>query len=255
MANSYDIIKEDFLDKLVLTKANYPYASTSLTLWNSMPRFLQGEDNQHFYSMVDKLCSVLDTYAFYSWVLSYQFNIETAIGYFLDNLGAFMGITRPPLANSTTKKPVVIPQRDNKPIKEQIEWNELHGISGEKEGDVKNTYLAPDQLSMDEVADDETYKTYIKCLLLAQSNLTFSALMEIFSNVCTLPYYIMQDNPSQLKVVVHFDEDANMVLILREIASKVSSRGFGISVEQRLETEDVKKKYGSDCWDKRKSVV
>ena len=254
MANNYEIIKDN-LDALKLTKAGYPYANTSLTLWNSMPRMLQGEENQHFYAMIDKLCSVFDTYSVYAWILSYQFNIETAIGYFLDNLGAFMGITRPPLANATTKKPVVIPQRDNKPIEEQIEWNELHGISGEKEGDVKNTYLAPDQLSMDEVADDETYKTYIKCLLLAQNNFTFSSIIDILSNVCTLPYYIMQDDPTLLKVVVHFDEDANMVLILREIASKISSRGFGIAIEQRLDTEDVKKKFGSECWEKRRDVV
>lgn len=254
MAQSLDEIKEQ-LAEIKFIQDGYPYWQFLAHFKSNLHRLLRGEQNDKFFEFVQKIVKDIDTLFFYAWILEYQFNMHTAGGYFLDNLGAWNGLSRPPVVNIASVEKYVIPQKDTITDEEVLkEWNIRHGISGEGADDVKETYLAPDVITgFGRVSDDE-YREYIKNIIRIKNDITISSIMQLFADVIfTSPFYIMQnDRQHGLEIRAYLYEDANRVLIARDICNRISTTGFKIFITQTVEDDDVKKRYGDDCWDRQK---
>lgn len=236
-------------------KKDYPYTNIYEQVKSNMPKFLR-TNNDNFYGFVEKLLSHIEKMAYWNWILETQWWVDTAKGKFLDNIGRWLGMSRPPLPIKRTNEPVVVypplPQNTSMTEKELLEFNTLHGISSKEVGDdkIKDTFYPSRDFVGNVLVNDDEYRAYIKGLLRLNTNLDFINMLESIAHILTKPFFVVQNNRECLKIKASYEEDSVRLVIVRELTSKIRTTGFNIEVTQSssFDDEEVKNIYGNNAW-------
>lgn len=244
---------KDFYFKL----DNYPYTKITDKVKLNMPRYLR-ENNDEFYTYIEKITSYRLKMMFWVWILGSMFWVKTAKGKWLDNIGRWLGMSRPPLPTKRTVEPVVIypPTLDNTEMtpEELLDFNTLHGLTGKGDTDVKDTFYPSREFVGNVLVDDDEYRTYILGLLQVKNGLSMDIIIDSFAHILTKPFFIVKNDTltakDGLKFIASYYEDSVRLVIVREMTAKLRTTGFNIEVTQAQEPEpeDIKKLYGEFCW-------
>lgn len=254
MARPLDEILKDY-DGMYFKIENNPRTTPANFIRERMPKYLQSEANDDFYSFVDKIMRYEQKIEFWIWILETQFSVLTAKGKFLDNLGRWLGLSRPPLPVKRTNEPVVIypPKLENSGMTEEelLEFNTLHGITDWNGQGVKNTFYPSKDFIGETLVNDEEYRLYITSILKLKQGISFFTIIDIFTKILIKPFFVTQHDDDVLILTASFYEDAIRLVIIREITAKLRTTGFDIQVLQANEPEPeyITKKYGEKCWE------
>ena len=254
MARTLDEILADFKGIYYQSDLN-PRQEPQEYVRDRMPKFLQQSNNDEFYEFLRKMFSYYrDKVEFWIWILEGQFCVLTAKAGFLDNLGRWLGLSRPPLPQLRTTEPVVIYPSQSY-IEEDpllaMEFGELHNLSDiTGEGTTGTFYPAKDFVG-ETLVDDSEYRVYIQGMLMLKSGISFDIIMEVYARILTKPFFVYSRTADSLIIHCHYEEDSVRVTIIRDINSKLRTTGFNIELEQSQEEkpEWAEKIYGEGCWD------
>lgn len=260
MARPLDEILEEIKD-VYFTMEDNPRMTPKEFIRQRMPFYLQGENNEDFFTFIEKIMRYEQKMEFWIWILKYQFSVLTAKGKFLDNLGRWLGLPRPPLPVKRTNQPVVIfpPTLESSGMTEQelIDFNSLHGITDYDGEGVKNTYFPSKDFIGETLVNDDEYRLYIISMLRLKQGLSFNTIIDIFTKILIKPFFITKHEADILEITASFYEDAVRLVIAREMTAKLRTTGFNVEVKQALEAEDedITKKYGEDCWNQKNPYI
>lgn len=240
---------------LYISEDNAKYTKMSDYTKARMPKYLQQPNNNKFFEFVDKILSFHNKMLYWNWILETQFNIYTAKGKFLDNLGRWQGLSRPPLPTKRTTEPVVIfPTKDMTPDELQ-DFNELHGLTGQEgvDTDVQNTFFPSLDFIGETLVNDNEYRIYIQGMLELKKGLSMPTIIDVFTRVLRKPFFITQHNADALILTAHFEEDSIRLVLAREMTARLRSTGFDIEVRQSIDKEpqEIIDKYGEGCLDQK----
>ena len=254
MAKTLTELVAEFSD-LLFTQDENPRQEPQEYIRDNMPKFLRQSNNEAFYEFLKKFLSYYRDYnQRYVWMLATQWCVLSAKGGFLDNIGRWLGLSRPPLPVKRTTEPIIIyPNEsifDNEA--EKKEFGELHNFTdyyGNEDG-VQNTYYPSTDFIGDTLVADSEYRIYIQGMLMLKCGITFPIIMEVYARVLTLPFFIYSRTASSLVIHAHFNEDASRMTIIRDINTKLRTTGFDIDLVQssELNAEWAEKIYGKGCW-------
>lgn len=255
MAKTLTELVAEFSD-LFFTQDENPRQEPQEYIRDNMPKFLRQSNNEAFYEFLKKFLSYYRDYnQRYVWMLATQWCVLSAKGGFLDNIGRWLGLSRPPLPVKRTTEPIIIyPNEsifDNEA--EKKEFGELHNFTdyyGNEDG-VQNTYYPSTDFIGDTLVADSEYRIYIQGMLMLKCGITFPIIMEVYARVLTLPFFVYSRTASSLVIHAHFNEDASRMTIIRDINTKLRTTGFDIDLVQssELNAEWAEKIYGKGCWD------
>ena len=255
MAKTLTELVAEFSD-LLFTQDENPRQEPQEYIRDNMPKFLRQSNNEAFYEFLKKFLSYYRDYnQRYVWMLATQWCVLSAKGGFLDNIGRWLGLSRPPLPVKRTTEPIIIyPNEsifDNET--EKKEFGELHNFTdyyGNEDG-VQNTYYPSTDFIGDTLVTDSEYRIYIQGMLMLKCGITFPIIMEVYARVLTLPFFVYSRTASSLVIHAHFNEDASRMTIIRDINTKLRTTGFDIDLVQssELNAEWAEKIYGKGCWD------
>lgn len=254
MARTLESILKDY-EGIYFKESNNPRITPADYVRERMPIYLRTTDNDEFFAFVDKIFSYERKMEFWIWVLETQFSVLTARGKFLDNLGRWLGLSRPPLPVKRTNKPVVIypPKLENTDMtqEELNEFNMLHGISDYNGEGVKNTFYPSRDFIGETLVNDDEYRLYITSLLRLKMGISFDTIIDVLTKILVKPFFVMKHNADILSIIASYYEDSIRLIIVREITQKLRTTGFNIEVLQATNAEpaEVATKYGKGCFD------
>lgn len=262
MARTLDEILEEY-NQIYFTYDNYRRDNQVIVdyIRERFPKSLRGEDNDKFFEFVDKLFSYSDKIDFYIYILQYQFSVLTAKGKFLDNLGRWLGLSRPPLPTKRTNEPVVIfgmNQKDSGMSDEEYkEQALLHNLTGWEADASSNTFFPLKDFVGDTLVNDAEYRVYILGVLKLKKGIDLPTILEVMARTLIRPFFITKHNADILELTCHYEEDQNRLVIAREIASKLRTTGFDIQVLQATSEKppEISAVYGEDCWEQENPYI
>lgn len=251
MARILKEILKDY-DGLYISEENAKYQKMSEFIKVRMPDYLKQENNNDFYVFIDKLLTFHNKLLFWNWILESQFSLYTAKGKFLDNLGRWQGLSRPPLPSKRTNEPVVIfPTKDMSP-QQLKEFNELHGLTGEEgvDTDTQRTFFPATDFIGEVLVNDNEYRIYIQGMLQLKKGLSLPTIIDVFTRVLRKPFFITKHSADVLTLTAAYDEDAIRLVLTREMTSRLRTTGFDIEVLQATEANppEIANKYGDGCF-------
>lgn len=256
MARTLSEIMKDY-EGLYFKIENNPRLSPKEYVRQRMPKYLQTEANNAYFEFVEKIMKFEQQIEFWIWILESQFSVLTAKGKFLDNLGRWLGIYRPPLPVKRTNEPVVIyPPKQGKTTmtdEELLEFNTLHGFTDINGQGVKNTFFPSRDFIGEVSVNDEEYRLYIISILRIKMGITLETIIDIFAKILVKPFFITRHDDIMLEITASFYEDAIRLVIIREITTKLRTTGFDIRVVQAISEKppEISLKYGDDCWEQQ----
>lgn len=228
---------------------------------SKLPKALLIEENKPFFDFIEKMCSFEDKFQFWLWILDTQFNILTAKGKFLDNLGNWLGLSRPPIPNRRTTKPVVIfgkkIQESGMTAEEYEKFVLLHNLTSDDENGTQNSFYPLRSFVGETLVNDEEYRLYILGILKLKEGITFLNILNVFVRILVYPFFMTKNTPSIIEFTAHPEETQNRLFIIREITYKLRTTGLNITVTQALteDTPEIKAVYGEDCWNMKNPVL
>lgn len=261
MASTLETLLEEYKNTY-FSLDNYHKENQSISdfIKDRMPKYLRTDGNKPFYDFLDKIFYYNERIDFYIWILKYQFSVLTAKGKFLDNLGKWLGLNRPPLPSKETKDPVVIfgvsQEESGLSDDDYKQMALLHNLTGYEKGSSTNTFFPLKSFLGSTLVNDDDYRIYILSVLKLKQGMSLPILINIFANILLYPFYITQQDDNIIEFTCHYNEALNRIIILQEICKKIRTIGFDIEIVQiETETSDmvdiVKQKYGDDCWERK----
>lgn len=260
MARPLDEILKDY-EGIYFKEENNPKTKSSEYIRERMPAFLRTSENDDYYKFLDKLLKFQDKMQFWSWILETQFSVLTAKGKFLDNLGRWLGLSRPPLPIRRTNEPVVIyppkPNDTSMTPEQLLEFNTIHGLSSLEDGGVKNTFFPSRDFIGETLVNDDEYRLYILSLLRLKMGISLPTILDILTKILIKPFFITKNDADILEIMASYHEDSVRLVIVREMTAKLRTTGFNIEVIQAIEPEPemVTKKYGENCWEQKNPYI
>lgn len=197
------------------------------------PRSLQNDKNKPFFAWVEKIVKIIQKDRDMALVLLSQFTIDTASKQWMNNLGRFLGIARPPLAFTRTTKPIITyPSNDAVNLPES--FNATHGYSSLEDTPdaVKGTYFGDVNFVSEALAGDGDYFDFIRGMLQIREGITLPAVYKSFLAILTKPFYISQHNAQKTVVNIDITDDAARQYIAEELARKLSQTGLYIKTSR-----------------------
>ena len=254
MARDIEDILHDINQNKNFNPRRFPDGTIGDAVREALPRLLRGENNDEFFKFIDKELSYIQALRIFEWILRGQFSVLTAKGRFLDNIGRWLGLSRPPLPVKRTNDPVVIflPKK-GLTEEEQLEWNLKHGITGKNEGDVKGTYFPSRDFIGETLVNDEEYRVYILSMLKLKKGGNIDTIIQIFAQILVRPFFINKRTPDVLEFIASNIEDSNRLVIIREMTARLRTTGYDIRMEQGTEEdmERIEAIYGKGCWEQK----
>ena len=256
MARPLDEILADF-EKVYFEKDNLPREKLEDVIRRKLPKYLRTAENDLFFEFLSKLFTYERKISLYLWILEYQFSVLTAKGKFLDNLGRWLGLSRPPLPVKRTNKPVVIFPNENLPDLE--DFNQLHGLSANiDESDIPeaerqythNTFFPTKYFIGETLVNDDEYRVYILGLLKLKQGLSLKTIIYVFTTILIKPFFITRRDANLIQFTASYDEYTTRLTIVRDITAKLRTTGFDIEVIQAksLHPPEIEAIYGVDCY-------
>lgn len=241
------------------TQSNYPYKPIRALITEAMPKTLRWNNaNEKFYDFVERLYLYHQRIKFWAWILETQFWVLTAKGKFLDNLGRWLGITRPPSPLKRSNDPIIIHsptfEKSDMTQQEFKEFQLLHSYSTTdqtKAEAVSGTYYASVNYVGDVLVNDNEYRTYLLGLLQLKNTLDLETILNAFARILIKPFFIDSIDKNKINIIASYFEDSVRLVIVREMTAKIRTTGINIEVTQALETdmERIKLRFGENCWE------
>lgn len=260
-------MQNSLIDKIIeankrkLTIENMPYDKLVKQYRESLPKALRDTNNDKFFDFIDKMAIFENKYQFWLWVLETQFNVLTAKGKFLDNLGSWLGLSRPPIPNKRTDKPVVIfgrPFEKSGMSKEDYDDFVLrHNLTSSTKEGTQDSFFPLRDFIGETLVNDVEYRIYILGILRLKQGITFLNILNVFVRILVYPFYLTKNTPYLVEFTAHPEETENRLFIVREITYKLRTTGFNITLTQALSenTPEIKAIYGEDCWDRKNPIL
>lgn len=251
----------ELYQKRKLELDDVPYDKLVEQYKQNLPKILVESDNEAFFNFIDKIFKYQNKFQFWIWILETQFSVLTAKGKFLDNLGNWLGLSRPPIPNKRTEKPVVIFgktfQQSGMSKEEYEDFVLKHNLTSDTSEGTQDSFFPLRDFIGETLVNDEEYRIYILGILRLKRGITFLNILNVFVRILIYPFYLTKNDDSGVEFTAHPEETENRLFIVREITYKLRTTGFNITMIQANseDTPEIKAIYGDDCWEKKNPIL